>query len=323
MILLAAPIESRGCRGLAGESASAQACAGESVDDPLLAAPVAVIAVGDRPRAGTHACRTAPRSARRAPASRVRALRGSARGRPAEGGRRSPRSCRAPASRAARTTRLELLGRVGEAGEDRRHADADVDARVGERADRAQTARRRRGPGSVVRQTRSSSVGRETYTLTGTSRAAAARTSRSRTTSGPRVTIENGVPDDASSPMHARVSRNRPSAGWYGSVAVPSATSSRCHERSGELAAEHLGDVRLDADRAAVAVVRRTVGALLEVPDVTERAAVRAAHVRVERPPERHAADLRERRLARLDPVLDPHQTRIEHMFDRASVEGR
>ena len=68
-------------------------------------------------------------------------------------------------------------------------------------------------PGSVVRQTRSSRVGRETYTLTCTSAAAARSTSRSRTTSGPRVTIENGVPDAASSTMHARVSRNRPSAG--------------------------------------------------------------------------------------------------------------
>ncbi len=30
--------------------------------------------------------------------------------------------------------------------------------------------------------------------------------------------------------MHARVSRKRPSAGWYGSVAVPSATSSRAQD---------------------------------------------------------------------------------------------
>ena len=38
----------------------------------------------------------------------------------------------------------------------------------------------------------------------------------------------------------------------------------------------------------AVAVVGRPVGAQLEGADVTERAAVRAAHVRVERPAERH-----------------------------------
>ena len=48
----------------------------------------------------------------------------------------------------------------------------------------------------------------------------------SRTIRGPRVTMESGVPDAASSRMHERVSRNRASAGWYGSVAVPRATSS-------------------------------------------------------------------------------------------------
>ncbi len=44
------------------------------------------------------------------------------------------------------------------------------------------------------------------------------------------MTIENGVPERANSRRQARVSRNRPSAGWYGSVAVPSATSSRSHD---------------------------------------------------------------------------------------------
>ena len=109
--------------------------------------------------------------------------------------------------------------------------------------------------------------------------------------------------------------RNLPSAGWYGSVAVPSATSSRSHDAARELASEHLGDVRLHADRAAVAIVRGPVGALFEMADVTERAPVHAAHVRVERPAERHPAHLRQRRLARLDPVLDAHRSRIEHMF--------
>ena len=52
----------------------------------------------------------------------------------------------------------------------------------------------------------------------------------SRTTSGPRVTIEYGVQAAASSTRQARVRRNFPSAGWYGSVAVPSATSSRFHD---------------------------------------------------------------------------------------------
>ena len=41
--------------------------------------------------------------------------------------------------------------------------------------------------------------------------------------------IENGVQASASSTRHARVSRKRPSAGWYGSVAAPIETLSRCH----------------------------------------------------------------------------------------------
>ena len=60
--------------------------------------------------------------------------------------------------------------------------------------------------------------------------AASRSTSMSRTTSGPRVMIENGVHACASSTMQARVSRKRPSAGWYGSVAVPIATSSGTHD---------------------------------------------------------------------------------------------
>src|SRR5206468_1413349 len=46
---------------------------------------------------------------------------------------------------------------------------------------------------------------------------------------------------------------------------------------AGKLAAEDLGDVDLDADRRAVAVVRGPVGAELEGPDVTEGAAMDAA----------------------------------------------
>src|SRR5262249_29625704 len=56
---------------------------------------------------------------------------------------------------------------------------------------------------------------------------------------------------------------------------------------SGELAPEDLGDVRLDPDRASVAVVRGAVRTLLEVPDVAERAPVGTPHVRVERPTKR------------------------------------
>ena len=62
-------------------------------------------------------------------------------------------------------------------------------------------------PGSVVRQTRSSSVGTETLTVTSRAVPPPASTSTSRTTSGPRVMIENGVRAAASSTRQARVSR--------------------------------------------------------------------------------------------------------------------
>ena len=90
-----------------------------------------------------------------------------------------------------------------------------------------------------------------------------------------------------------------------------------------ELAPQHVGDVDLDADRGAVALVRRAVGAQLEGADVTERAAVRAAHVRVERPAERHALHAVERDLARLLAVLRPHRRSIEHMFVRVGSRPR
>ncbi len=77
-----------------------------------------------------------------------------------------------------------------------------------------------------------------------------------------------------------------------------------------ELAAEHLDDVLLHPDRGAVAGVGRPVGAQLERPDVTERAAMDAAHVRVERPVEGHPGDPVQRRLARLDPILGAHRRR-------------
>src|SRR5579862_938253 len=87
--------------------------------------------------------------------------------------------------------------------------------------------------------------------------------------------------------------------------------------RPRELAAEHVGDVRLDADARAVAVVPRPVGACLERTDVTERALVDTAHVRVERPGEGHPAYAVESVSARLLAVVDAHShaDSSEHMF--------
>ncbi len=84
---------------------------------------------------------------------------------------------------------------------------------------------------------------------------------------------------------------------------------------TGELAAEHLGDVDLDADRCAVPVVRGPFGTLLESTDVTEGAAVHAAHVRIQGPLEPHPLHTVQRAPARLFSVLGPHQDIIEHTF--------
>ena len=75
-----------------------------------------------------------------------------------------------------------------------------------------------------------STVGIEKVTCTFARRAARASTSTSRTIIGPRVMIANGFAWSASASMHARVSRYRPSTGWYGSVAAPIVTPSRSHD---------------------------------------------------------------------------------------------
>ena len=62
-------------------------------------------------------------------------------------------------------------------------------------------------PGSVVFQTSWSSVGTENMTETSVRRAASWSTSTSRTISGPRVMIENGVAARPRTSMHERVSR--------------------------------------------------------------------------------------------------------------------
>ncbi len=62
-------------------------------------------------------------------------------------------------------------------------------------------------PGSVVRQTSSSSVGTENVTDTSARADASCSTSTSRTTSGPRVMSANGFAARASTSRQPRVSR--------------------------------------------------------------------------------------------------------------------
>src|SRR6185503_2239149 len=78
---------------------------------------------------------------------------------------------------------------------------------------------------------------------------------------------------------------------------------------------EHVDDVDLDPDRAAVAVVPGAVRALLEAADVAERATVGAAHVRVQRPAEWHPADAVQRAPTGLLAILRDHPRMVEQMF--------
>ena len=113
----------------------------------------------------------------------------------------------APASRAARTVSSSCAGaseRPGMSG-----ARATL-VWIPASASRLTISSRRRGgavPGSVVRQTRSSSVGTETVTETRRAPSGILQDSTSRQTSGPRVMIVNGVRARPSSTRQARVSR--------------------------------------------------------------------------------------------------------------------
>ena len=163
-------------------------------------------------------------------------------------------------------------------------------------------------PGSVVRQTSGSSVGTENMTETSV---------RAR-----RLLEHVDVAHDQRAARDHRERRRRAPEHLEARARQPVAALGRLvrvgrgadrdllapPRRARELAREHLGDVDLDADRAAVAVVGGPVGAQLERADVTERAAVDAARVRVERPRERHPLDAVQRAPARLLAVLDPHR---------------
>ena len=120
----------------------------------------------------------------------------------------------APASRAARTTSAifagssDSPGRIG-AIPTLASMPASINVRI---------ARSRwpggAVPGSVNRQIVGSSVGIENVTPTSARLLAYARTSMSRTISGPRVISPIGVRASPSASIAPRVSRKRPSAGW-------------------------------------------------------------------------------------------------------------
>ena len=137
----------------------------------------------------------------------------------------------------------------------------------------------------------------------------------SRTISGPRVIRPNGVASLAERDDRA-ARQPEPTLGRLVRVGRgPDDDLLATPRASCQLAGQHLDEVGLDPDRRPVAGVRGAVGDPLEGAHEAERALVRAAHVRVERPGERHVPDAIERRPAGLVPVGRPHRRMIEQMF--------
>jgi hypothetical protein len=203
--------------------------------------------------------------------------------------------------------RIELLRRVRDPGQDRRHPDRGADAGVDELRERPQPLGRRRrrrlrAPPHVEIDGRNRERHRH-------------RHPSSRFGEDVQVADDHRpARDDRERRLRLRQhleARARQAVAAFRRLVRVGGRADRdvlaLPGRPGELGPQHVGDVDLDADRPAVALVERPVGAVLEGADVAERAAVDAAHVRVQRPPERHALDAVERRLARLLPVLDPH----------------
>ena len=210
----------------------------------------------------------------------------------------------------------EQLGPVAQPRQDRRHPDPRVDPGLHEPRERAEPlARRRRSrlgaaPDLVVER-RDGEGDRDV--------GAAGRL-------GEHVDVAHDQRPPRDDRERARCLREGLDAGAREAVAALRrlVRIGRCSDRdrlalpgrARELPPEHVRDVRLDADACAVAVVPRPVGSRLEGADVTERAAVCAAHVRVERPGERHPADAVEGAAAGLLPVLGSHLSEdSEHMF--------
>ena len=198
----------------------------------------------------------------------------------------------APASRAARTTAASCSGRSEMPGQDRRHPDRGADAGVDELLERAQPlARRRRArlgpPPDLAVERRHRERDRDLGALRG----ASASTSRSRTIIGPRVIIAERVRAPRRAPRGRRGSAGSgPRPAGRGRWRRRSRSPRRATRAARARARSTSAMFDLDPDRGAVAAVGGPVGAQLEGPDVTERAAVDAAHVRVERPAERHPA---------------------------------
>ena len=194
-------------------------------------------------------------------------------------------------------------------GQDRRHPDAGLRRR----RRRAPSAPRAAGAGEgfrarcAARPPRRASAPRRRRRPRRVD-AASTRTSRSRTIIGLRVIRLNGfdgvaerLEAAAGQPVAAlgRLVRVGGRADRDGLAAATTAARARVRSTSATF--------DLHPDRAPVAVVGRPVGPQLEGAHVAERAAVGAAHVRVQRPAEAHPLDAVQRAPAGLFAILDPH----------------
>ena len=205
---------------------------------------------------------------------------------------------RAPWSAMALIVRSSLVARRGEAGNDRRHQHAGVDACVDQLADRAQPLQRMRGarlegpPGVFV-------DGRHAH-VDGARRGArqSRSTSRSRTTIGPLVMRPIGVRARASASIDAARQLVVPFDRLVRIGGRAERDVLARPRRSVELARQHVDEVRLHQDDRRELVV----GVHLELHVIAAReavmAAVRAPAVRIERPLERHPFDAVQRRPA-------------------------
>ena len=201
----------------------------------------------------------------------------------------------------------EVAGRIGQAGQDRGERDARGDAGIGQEPDGAEPlagrgdARLEAGGQPVVHR-RDADADRDGRSPRGFGEHVdvaddqrPARDDREgRAGLGERLDAAAGQPVAAL----GRLVRIGGRADRHG-LASPGAPA--------ELRAEDLDDVDLDPKARPVAIVGRAVGASLETAHVTEGTAMRAAHVRVQAPPEAHAGHPVERRAARLLAIGGTH----------------
>ena len=205
----------------------------------------------------------------------------------------------------------EIAGRIGQAGQDRGEGDTGGDAGIGEDADRAQALSRWGDTGLEA----------------GGERLIHRRDAHADHDGHPPRRLREHV-EVADDEWPARDDAERRACAREdldAAAGQPVTTLGRLVRIGGgadrdrlaapgsamELRAQHLDDVDLHAHACPVALVRGAVGAAFETAHVTECAAMRAAHVRVEAPVEAHPGHPVERRATRLLAIGGAHDRQV------------